>query len=96
MGQITHFRLKSKIKLGSAQTSVAARVNKEHALFMDRLSVRTEVNNLTAGNAQVAAAATSNSNNTAGSRKPISLPEDDDNGLIFNASNLYFSQADNE
>lgn len=36
-------RSKPKIKLGSAQSSLAARVNKEHALFMDRLSVRTEL-----------------------------------------------------
>ena len=48
VGQITHFRLKPKIKLGSVQTSVAAMVNKEHVLFMDHLSLRTKVNNLTA------------------------------------------------
>lgn len=95
VGQLSHFRLKPKIKLGSAQTSVAARVNKEHALFMDRLSVRTEVNTLASAN-NVAAAAAVSSNNTAGSRKPINLPEDDDNALVFNASNLYFSQADND
>ncbi|KAI8120441.1 Tetratricopeptide repeat protein 28 [Lucilia cuprina] len=97
VGQMSHFRLKPKIKLGSAQTSVAARVNKEHALFMDRLSVRTEVNTLASTATAVAGSSTTvNNNNTAGSRKPINLPEDEDNALVFNASNLYFSQADND
>ncbi|KAL9886018.1 tetratricopeptide repeat protein 28 isoform 1-T3 [Glossina fuscipes fuscipes] len=90
---MSHFRLKPKIKLGNAQSSLAARVSKEHALFMDRLSVRTEVNGVQANAATVIAAT---ANNTAGCRKPINLPEEDDNALVFNASNLYFSQDDNE
>ncbi|XP_073830293.1 tetratricopeptide repeat protein 28 [Musca autumnalis] len=98
-GQIpmSQFRLKPKIKLGSAQTSVAARVSKEHALFMDRLNVRTEPNLQGAPvNPPTSTTTTTATNNAAGSRKPINLPDDDDSALVFNASNLYFSQADND
>ncbi|ALC48168.1 CG43163 [Drosophila busckii] len=56
-------RSKPKIKLGSAQSSLAARVNKEHALFMDRLSVRTEL-----GGTAVGVVATP-------TRKPLALTE---------------------
>lgn len=90
---MSQFRMKPKIKLGSAQTSVAARVSKEHALFMDRLNVRTEANTTSAPPVTTASVS---ANNTAGSRKPINLPDDEDNALVFNASNLYFSQADND
>ncbi|XP_013103199.2 tetratricopeptide repeat protein 28 [Stomoxys calcitrans] len=99
VGQLpmSHFRLKPKIKLGSAQTSVAARVSKEHALFMDRLNVRTEVNSQSTPNVAPPATATSVTNNTAGSRKAISLPDDEDNPLVFSApTSLYFSQADSD
>uniref|UniRef100_T1PKA7 TTC28 C-terminal domain-containing protein n=1 Tax=Musca domestica TaxID=7370 RepID=T1PKA7_MUSDO len=98
-GQIpmSQFRLKPKIKLGSAQSSVASRVSKEHALFMDRLNVRAEPNSQVAPVSQpTTTTAMASGNNTAGSRKPINLPEDDDSALVFNASNLYFSQSDND
>ncbi|EDV39725.2 uncharacterized protein Dana_GF10164 [Drosophila ananassae] len=77
-------RTKPKIKLGSAQTSLAARVNKEHALFMDRLSVRTELSAPAGGN-----------NSGAGVRKPLALPEEEEvSNVVFNPSSLYFSQSD--
>lgn len=77
-------RTKPKIKLGSAQTSLAARVNKEHALFMDRLSVRTELSAPAGG-----------SNSGAGVRKPLALPEEEEvSNVVFNPSSLYFSQSD--
>ncbi|XP_034658432.1 tetratricopeptide repeat protein 28 [Drosophila subobscura] len=83
-------RSKPKIKLGSAQSSLAARVNKEHALFMDRLSVRTELS-APAGNGMTAAAG------TAASRKPLALPEEEEvSSVVFNPASLYFSQTDTE
>ncbi|KAH8270576.1 hypothetical protein KR018_012028 [Drosophila ironensis] len=79
-------RAKPKIKLGSAQSSLAARVNKEHALFMDRLSVRTELS--TPGGA---------TNSAAGVRKPLALPEEEEvSNVVFNPSSLYFSQSDSD
>ncbi|XP_067636039.1 tetratricopeptide repeat protein 28 isoform X1 [Eurosta solidaginis] len=90
---MSHFRLKPKIKLGNAQSSVAARLSKEHALFMDRLNVRTEATASLNANQQ---SNSGTANVLAGSRKPLSLTEEDDNALIVNASNLYFSQADTE
>ncbi|KAH8360311.1 hypothetical protein KR200_001481 [Drosophila serrata] len=78
-------RSKPKIKLGSAQSSLAARVNKEHALFMDRLSVRTELS-APGGNAM---------GNGSASRKPLALPEEEEvSNVAFNPSSLYFSQSD--
>ncbi|KAH8322172.1 hypothetical protein KR059_006686 [Drosophila kikkawai] len=78
-------RSKPKIKLGSAQSSLAARVNKEHALFMDRLSVRTELS-APGGNAL---------GSGSGSRKPLALPEEEEvSSVAFNPSSLYFSQSD--
>ncbi|XP_017073973.1 tetratricopeptide repeat protein 28 [Drosophila eugracilis] len=81
-------RNKPKIKLGSAQSSLAARVNKEHALFMDRLSVRTELSAPGSGNAMNGGPAT---------RKPLALPEEEEvTNVVFNPSSLYFSQSDSE
>ncbi|XP_030383298.1 tetratricopeptide repeat protein 28 [Scaptodrosophila lebanonensis] len=83
-------RIKPKIKLGSAQTSVAARVNKEHALFMDRLNVRTETGGASTSNIGVSA---------TGARKPLALSEDESGAaaaLALNTSSLYFSQSDSE
>lgn len=90
---MSHFRLKPKIKLGNAQSSVAARLSKEHAIFMDRLNIRTEAPTNMNMNHQ---GASGTAGAMAGSRKPLSLPEEDDNALVVNASNLYFSQADTE
>jgi len=79
---------KPKIKLGSAQSSLAARVNKEHALFMDRLSVRTELSAPGSGNAMTSGSA---------ARKPLALPEEEDvSNVVFNPSSLYFSQTDSD
>ncbi|XP_043647206.1 tetratricopeptide repeat protein 28 [Drosophila teissieri] len=81
-------RSKPKIKLGSAQSSLAARVNKEHALFMDRLSVRTELSTPGSGNAMTSGSA---------ARKPLALPEEEDvSNVVFNPSSLYFSQTDSD
>lgn len=93
---MSHFRMKPKIKLGNAQSLVAARLSKEHALFMDRLSVRSDKSNVTV---TAASSSTSNSNllnSSAGCRKPLSLSQNEDSSLVFNASNLYFSQTDAE
>ncbi|KAL7742551.1 hypothetical protein ACLKA6_003998 [Drosophila palustris] len=86
-------RSKPKIKLGSAQSSLAARVNKEHALFMDRLSVRTELSVPTvlsnpAPGSGVAA--------SGGQRKALSLTEEEAANVAFNPASLYFSPADSE
>ncbi|KAM8721437.1 hypothetical protein ACLKA7_007329 [Drosophila subpalustris] len=86
-------RSKPKIKLGSAQSSLAARVNKEHALFMDRLSVRTELSAPTvlsnpAPGSGVAA--------SGGQRKALSLTEEEVANVAFNPASLYFSPADSE
>ncbi|XP_016978880.2 tetratricopeptide repeat protein 28 [Drosophila rhopaloa] len=79
-------RSKPKIKLGSAQSSLAARVNKEHALFMDRLSVRTELSAPGGANAM---------SNGSATRKPLALPEEEEvSNVVFNPSSLYFSQSD--
>lgn len=97
-------RSKPKIKLGSAQSSLAARVNKEHALFMDRLSVRTE---LSATSATLAAAGAANgvgvgagggtgAGTAGGQRKPLALTEEEAVGVSFNPAGLYFSPADSE
>ncbi|KAH8274342.1 hypothetical protein KR044_003232, partial [Drosophila immigrans] len=87
-------RSKPKIKLGSAQSSLAARVNKEHALFMDRLSVRTE---LTAPNAAGnASAGVATATAVAGQRKPLSLTEEEAASVAFNPASLYFSPADTD
>lgn len=95
---MSHFRMKPKIKLGAAQSSIAARLSKEHALFMDRLSVRTEVSAAAAVASKNCASANvlAVANAAAGSRKPLNLPAEDDNALVFNASNLYFSPAESE
>lgn len=104
-------RSKPKIKLGSAQSSLAARVNKEHALFMDRLSVRTELGGgggggggagagaAVAGAAGVAAGASVAGSGAvvgAASRKPLLLSEEEANGVSFNSAGLYFSPAESE
>ncbi|KAH8394400.1 hypothetical protein KR222_002313, partial [Zaprionus bogoriensis] len=104
-------RSKPKIKLGSAQSSLAARVNKEHALFMDRLSVRTELSAATAlGGAAGAAAGVTVAGAAAGGvgaggmaqtaaggqRKPLALSEEDAAAVSFNPAGLYFSPADSE
>jgi len=79
-------RSKPKIKLGSAQSSLAARVNKEHALFMDRLSVRTELSTPGGGNSM---------NGGPAARKPLALPEEEEvSSVVFSPSSLYFSQSD--
>lgn len=52
-------------------------------VFMDRLSVRTEVSGATA--LPIAAA-----------RKPSTLPEDDESNLTLSANNLYFTTTDTE
>ncbi|XP_068143002.1 tetratricopeptide repeat protein 28 [Drosophila tropicalis] len=83
-------RSKPKIKLGSAQSSLAARVNKEHALFMDRLSVRTELSAPGSNNGGAVAAGNA-------IRKPLALPEEEEvTNVSFNPSSLYFSQTDSE
>lgn len=86
-------RSKPKIKLGSAQSSLAARVNKEHALFMDRLSVRTELNAPTASGNPPPGVGVATS---GGQRKPLSLTEEEAANVSFNAASLYFSPADSE
>ncbi|XP_037918666.1 tetratricopeptide repeat protein 28 [Hermetia illucens] len=78
---LSNLRIKSKVKLGLHQP--AKRVSDQIG-FMDRLSVRTEVSG----------ASSTNTVNTL-SRKPLTLPEDE-NALVFNSSNLYFSPSDNE
>lgn len=90
-------RSKPKIKLGSAQSSLAARVNKEHALFMDRLSVRTELNapavpNGAASNVGGGGGAVV----TGGQRKALTLSEEEAASVAFNPASLYFSPADSE
>ncbi|XP_044251803.1 tetratricopeptide repeat protein 28 [Drosophila takahashii] len=81
-------RSKPKIKLGSAQSSLAARVNKEHALFMDRLSVRTELSAPGGGNTM---------NGGTAARKPLALPEEEEvSNVVFSPSSLYFSQSDTD
>ncbi|KAH8380456.1 hypothetical protein KR009_010766, partial [Drosophila setifemur] len=81
-------RTKPKIKLGSAQSSLAARVNKEHALFMDRLSVRTELSAPGGGG---------NSSGGSVARKPLALPEEEEVAqVVFNPSSLYFSQTESD
>ncbi|XP_034111892.1 tetratricopeptide repeat protein 28 [Drosophila albomicans] len=88
-------RSKPKIKLGSAQSSLAARVNKEHALFMDRLSVRTELTAPTVtGNSAASVATSAAAAAVAGQRKPLSLSEEEAANVAFNPASLYFSPAD--
>ncbi|XP_037935520.1 tetratricopeptide repeat protein 28 [Teleopsis dalmanni] len=90
---MSHFRLKPKIKLGNAQSSIAARLSKEHALFMDRLSVRTEVATSTPNNSPNPNTTPAVFNNV---RKHLSLNEQDENQLVLSTSNLYFTQNENE
>lgn len=95
-------RSKPKIKLGSAQSSLAARVNKEHALFMDRLSVRTELSATSAtlsaagGANGVGVGAAGGAGAAGGQRKPLALTEEEAAGVSFNPAGLYFSPADSE
>ncbi|XP_034489801.1 tetratricopeptide repeat protein 28 [Drosophila innubila] len=86
-------RSKPKIKLGSAQSSLAARVNKEHALFMDRLSVRTELTAPTTLSNPASGAGVATS---GGQRKPLSMTEEEAANVAFNPASLYFSPAESE
>lgn len=90
-------RSKPKIKLGSAQSSLAARVNKEHALFMDRLSVRTELNAPASTNGAAAGAGPAAGMASGGQRKALTLTEEEAAASVaFNPASLYFSPADSE
>ncbi|XP_055842116.1 tetratricopeptide repeat protein 28 isoform X1 [Episyrphus balteatus] len=82
---LAHFRMKPKIKLGNAQILLSNRLKETTSMFMDRLSVRTEVSASNSSNVAIA----------GGSRKPLTLPEDD-NTLVFNSSSLYFAPAETE
>ncbi|XP_017871408.1 PREDICTED: tetratricopeptide repeat protein 28 [Drosophila arizonae] len=93
-------RSKPKIKLGSAQSSLAARVNKEHALFMDRLSVRTELNAPAVANGAAGGVGGVAGSGAAvvggGQRKTLTLTEEEAASVAFNPASLYFSPADSE
>ncbi|EDW00196.1 GH12733 [Drosophila grimshawi] len=88
-------RSKPKIKLGSAQSSLAARVNKEHALFMDRLSVRTELNAPAVSGATSGGTSGANVVGSSGGRGKAALALTDEE-VAYNPASLYFSPADNE
>lgn len=82
---LNHFRMKPKIKLGNAQILLSNRLKETTSMFMDRLSVRTELS----------ATSTSNVTINCNTRKPLSLPEEE-NTLVFNSSNLYFAPSETE
>lgn len=80
------FELRGRSKQKPLQQQFMSRKISDQMIFMDRLSVRTEISGTSNPSAPPAPAI----------RKPLTLPDDDETSLTFNANNLYFSPTDSD
>lgn len=81
-------QLRGRSKLKPLQQFLSRKIS-DQIDFIDKLSVRTEIN------AAQMTVPLSQGSSTASSRKPVNLPEDE-TSLGFGASNLYFSPTEND
>lgn len=77
--------MRVRTKQSSLQQQFLSRKITDQMAFIDRLSVRTEISGVAPSAPPVPAL-----------RKAVTLPEDDETSLTFNANNLYFSPNDND